>query len=149
MSSVSYTHLDVYKRQVRSLADVATDDGAGDRVAQWGLLDRCETTIQGGLGDHVRCGFCRLSKAELGPSLRRAVQTQVSEQNCWCAVSYTHLDVYKRQVRERGRSLAGHYALSRSRRATQVKANMLADTMPTPPLCNTHASSTWAAQYPP
>ena len=92
---VSYTHLDVYKRQVQKHHVVVVENfGFHNQSASfisWGLVYCCllytssasRWTMRASVGDMTR------------PILR---VRWYSTENSRVAVSYTHLDVYKRQV---------------------------------------------------
>ena len=70
---VSYTHLDVYKRQV------LTSYSRGEGTNLHGSAFRVLKTIRSGYhGNRIECILVAIASVE--------------------AVSYTHLDVYKRQV---------------------------------------------------
>ena len=71
---VSYTHLDVYKRQDQKLADVYAVQDGGATDTQFGAKEFTGTVTA-------------------SESLDGATQSRVD-----VAVSYTHLDVYKRQI---------------------------------------------------
>ena len=73
--SVSYTHLDVYKRQLQELSSILVKLGCSDGI-----------NLDGGGSATLYVGGQWLC----GPQSRKL--------NNMIAVSYTHLDVYKRQV---------------------------------------------------
>ena len=77
MTSVSYTHLDVYKRQV--LDDVCMDVRAGEVLALMGENGAGKSTL-------IKI-ITGVEKADAGEIVYMG------------PVSYTHLDVYKRQGR--------------------------------------------------
>ena len=87
-STVSYTHLDVYKRQgyviyFRSEAPTAS-----------AVLEEFAHLLQA-----RRRRFISLQAQEM--ALRREIEVHECLERQACPVSYTHLDVYKRQVQER------------------------------------------------
>ena len=82
---VSYTHLDVYKRQVQAQLDAIAER----------LGDRFDTRVHIKLG--AKKGQVTIDFATIA-DLKRILD----------AVSYTHLDVYKRQRSDRGRASRGH-----------------------------------------
>ena len=105
IEAVSYTHLDVYKRQVDDRAHQHDEAHHGDH----GQLLAGEQQTQQTLSlIHIST----MMVAHLPPSSRlteatAAMQGVYSRQNtssgaaCAGAVSYTHLDVYKRQIMPR------------------------------------------------
>ena len=88
---VSYTHLDVYKRQALTGGTAAAADAAAHRLCadvQDLGLDAAGVQLPGDQG-----------QGGIGAAL--LVGAAVDEQDFHKPVSYTHLDVYKRQVRHR------------------------------------------------
>ena len=95
-SAVSYTHLDVYKRQAEEFMQQIYEKLPGGR-ATLGKLDECgqrytvDISITGPNGNTV--------EVRTGWIIKKASDT----------VSYTHLDVYKRQARaQAGRGPGDH-----------------------------------------
>ena len=103
LAAVSYTHLDVYKRQLRALAAQGMDteqmrkldfarlraaqrDGAAAEVKTFILLDRISSEENIAVSDE-----------ELDNELQIAALQAREPFDALKAVSYTHLDVYKRQ----------------------------------------------------
>ena len=91
MQPVSYTHLDVYKRQEQfaSHAPHLLSGGQKQRIA-----------IAGILAMEPECIVLDEATAMLDPAGRREVSDTVlrlDREQGITAVSYTHLDVYKRQ----------------------------------------------------
>ena len=99
--AVSYTHLDVYKRQARKLGDDF------DKTAVLALLTQnayraAEQTTAIPKYPHTQKGRLREEKAKkttpADNTLQRMVDREVMDIPCRPEpVSYTHLDVYKRQ----------------------------------------------------
>ena len=103
--AVSYTHLDVYKRQIWMLSNDFLDSSS-----RWRILSR-ETKIASAIFLSVSCWIPRIL-ALLSSVIRAccsaffAATLSVSSFSkallaaicCVIPVSYTHLDVYKRQV---------------------------------------------------
>ena len=87
--AVSYTHLDVYKRQVQLAASLAE---AGKKVM----------FIDADLRKSVLLGRFRIHQNVKGLVHLLSGQAQLADVICMTdAVSYTHLDVYKRQPQGR------------------------------------------------
>ena len=102
ISTVSYTHLDVYKRQVglceivavvQRLGAAGEDDGAA-LVAEVEILARELQTLQ--------CNSASWVEYPLVPAIRLCSSRQhlswFHSRDNSKSVSYTHLDVYKRQL---------------------------------------------------
>ena len=86
-SSVSYTHLDVYKRQLNK-----------DRIARYAgceWVERCEVMI---IISKTGGGKSFLCQALGNAACRKLIRVRYTRLAGICAVSYTHLDVYKRQI---------------------------------------------------
>ena len=93
---VSYTHLDVYKRQLegkRRVERVVTDQGCYEAdMVVFGIGFRPNTSLgQGRLRTFGNGAFLVDRRQET------SVPGVYSVGDCATAVSYTHLDVYKRQ----------------------------------------------------
>ena len=107
---VSYTHLDVYKRQLRQTwvdvpaaqqANLAQGHNKSGEVphqhypacaGSWGALKTSSTGLMDFLEAHLNPG-------KLTPDWQRAIGiTQTGWYRTPLTVSYTHLDVYKRQL---------------------------------------------------
>ena len=96
ISTVSYTHLDVYKRQIRDGCETEIN-GQGpeipDRAVQAlftrlnGVKDGDILVLSGSIPDTLS-----------GDMYERIMERQQGKRVKVVAVSYTHLDVYKRQV---------------------------------------------------
>ena len=78
-SAVSYTHLDVYKRQVRDRIKILRSEATG----QWSIREKNADRSN--------------VKANTTYGTRRMSAYHILEQTL-NPVSYTHLDVYKRQT---------------------------------------------------
>ena len=99
---VSYTHLDVYKRQVRAYGSVSGNklkadgsmhgsDGATVREKCTFLLANDEMTFAPAVEKTSKAPVAKVVKSVPAPTSTTNVVTTA-------AVSYTHLDVYKRQI---------------------------------------------------
>ena len=121
--TVSYTHLDVYKRQVPDRADRTPEVGASDEAALQGAgrdggaeresadaVGRAdEQHPQSGGGSDTERADLQLSIATeeevraalptVEEQIEMLVQAEEEKSSAFAiSVSYTHLDVYKRQV---------------------------------------------------
>ena len=101
---VSYTHLDVYKRQV--LVHPATSNEEGALLARLAAGLNCgnldHRIAQQDLSDGAQAqAFATVSYTHLDVYKRQEFEYAIVNKRFYVddAVSYTHLDVYKRQVR--------------------------------------------------
>ena len=103
--SVSYTHLDVYKRQFRDLPVI--EDSRGRRIAlarngEIAILDmdgRERATHRIPYGAHLLVGDGHIvSKGDRIAEWDPFTMPIITEKAGVVTVSYTHLDVYKRQT---------------------------------------------------
>ena len=99
-SSVSYTHLDVYKRQeefgVSAAAPVMVAAGPAAAAAE----EKTEFDVVLADAGASKMGVIKLVKEITGLGLKEA-KALVDEAPKTITVSYTHLDVYKRQLKNR------------------------------------------------
>ena len=107
--SVSYTHLDVYKRQVKEFIaylrpmlkeyhEVFTGNViAQERLKGVGVLSREDAISFGATGGTGPVSYTHLTSGGTIHPLRGAKWTYLSDYHAYHPVSYTHLDVYKRQ----------------------------------------------------
>ena len=105
--AVSYTHLDVYKRQ-----DLAAAESAALAALATGTLPDFRWLIASDVCKHCTHAAC-LDVCPTGSLFRSEFGTVVVQDEicngcgyCVAAVSYTHLDVYKRQTQP-GAAAAG------------------------------------------
>ena len=100
--SVSYTHLDVYKRQV-------TNKLSADRRRIHANLPRDVGLRVSALQERINLAALFAGQMEIGFGHFPSVRFVVPRKDSLHPVSYTHLDVYKRQVmpvERRGRVIA-------------------------------------------
>ena len=121
MAPVSYTHLDVYKRQVSSVFVNPTQFGPNEDYTRYPRTPEADTTGLEGAGCDVLWLPTVESMYPFGIDLAARIRVPgVSgvlegahrpghfDGVCTVAVSYTHLDVYKRQVAATVGNPAGH-----------------------------------------
>ena len=110
-SAVSYTHLDVYKRQ----HDEISKDSGYSGICDGNVYHICHKSaslqLRYGIADDALLALAALGKEVL----RDLREHDVAQHILLAAVSYTHLDVYKRQ--------APHKALWRKYYVQKVAAN--------------------------
>ena len=93
LKPVSYTHLDVYKRQSSPLATQTTSQPLRSRRL---FANRALMRLSSASKTRVPICDC----AQFARSSLAAISLRISLMRSLRAVSYTHLDVYKRQVSE-------------------------------------------------
>ena len=91
-TAVSYTHLDVYKRQAKELKKATQE------------YEKLLAEISGEQREIVRHSTIGREKSSVCEDDSALLQKFFTKQSFVDAVSYTHLDVYKRQAEGRDRS---------------------------------------------